>query len=287
MITNHTPNENLFHYCPTESFFGIANSKSIWLSNSRYANDPSENRLAYDILEDIAKDTHASSINEFAKAVLEQEFALVDDISSYVFCFSEVEDDLDHWRTYADNGYGYMLGFRPQYFLDQGLWILLTPSVVTPSIDKVYLSGCVYEYDVQRSIVERLLRAYATLEKATDLENIVRLKLQLKFFSGFFKHQSYLAESEWRAACYPVTQPQADQVHVRYPLMFRPRRRAIIQYINQQFPIDMSMKNRPIDRVVLGPNAYNDQHEIANLLQFTGLHYGKIYRSRLKLRDTF
>jgi hypothetical protein len=49
MIINSTPNQELFHYCPTESFYGIVTSKTLWLSNSIYANDPNENKIANNI----------------------------------------------------------------------------------------------------------------------------------------------------------------------------------------------------------------------------------------------
>jgi hypothetical protein len=106
MIPNPTPKQELFHYCPTESFFGIISSQALWLSNSEHANDPNENRIALDILTDIAKDSDNRSARHFAKSVLEYEFPPVDDVSSYVFCLSENEDDLNQWREYADYGYG-------------------------------------------------------------------------------------------------------------------------------------------------------------------------------------
>lgn len=88
-ISNSVPNEVLYHYCPSDSFYGIVSSKALWLSNSEYANDPNENKIGYNILNEIANDSTANEISRFAKIVLEYEFDLIDTMSCYVFCMSE------------------------------------------------------------------------------------------------------------------------------------------------------------------------------------------------------
>ncbi len=151
----------MFHYCPTESFHGIVSSKTIWLSNSEYANDPNENRLAYDLLAQISENSTDNIVKQFAKVVLELKFGIIDEMSSYVFCMSENKDDLNQWRVYADKGFGYMLALRPQYFLDNGFWNLLDQGITLPAFDRIYLSKCIYDVALQRHMVEELLRFFA------------------------------------------------------------------------------------------------------------------------------
>jgi len=284
MITNLPPSGNLNHYCPTESFFGIVTSRKLWLSNSEYANDPNENKIAYDILNDIAKNPKSENIGRFAKKVIDTEFKLVDDMSAYVFCLSENEEDLNQWRVYADRGHGFMIGFRPQYFLDNGLWLLLDQTIPLPSYDKVFLSRCIYNYEEQRTIVEALLHVFAEKEKAEELSNVVNLKHYLKFFSGIFKHHSYSVENEWRIVCFPISQRQDPNVPVRYKLCFRSRRGVIIQYVEQECLHGANMQNRPFDYVVLGSNVQNTPYEIGNFLQFFTTPWGRMRKSQLKLR---
>lgn len=284
MITNPPPIGNLYHYCPTESFFGIVTSSKLWLSNSEYANDPNENKIAYEILNDIAKNPGPENTGRFAEKVLETEFPLVDDMSAYVFCFSENEEDLNQWRVYADRGHGFMIGFRPQYFLDSGLWRLLDQTNPLPTYDKVFLSRCIYKYEQQRGIVEGLLQMFAEKDKPEELSNIVDLKHYLKFYSGIFKHQSYSVENEWRIVCFPIGQRQAPEVPVKYKLCFRCRRGVIIQYVEQEYLRGATMQNRPFDYVVLGSNVDNTPHEIGNFLQFHEAPWGRMWKSKLRLR---
>jgi len=285
MAPKSNPPKLLYHYCPSDSFFGIATSKNIWLSNSLYSNDPNENKISRDILIEISNESSNIKIKKFAKKVLDFKFGLIDDAGAYVFCMSQEEDDLNQWRIYGDNGYGYSLGFITEYFLNNGYWNLLDDKIIIPSIDKIYLGKCIYDYKTQRSIVEALLTLVMSIPDIEIKDRIFKLKYFLQFYSSIFKHDSYSAEKEWRLICFPVSQPQTHNVKINFKLHFRTSRGLISQYIEQPFMEKSEFKNTPFETIDLGSNIINDGHEIMNFLQFQGLHYTKrIRKSKIKMR---
>jgi hypothetical protein len=124
-IPLNEPPKVLYHYCSTESFYGIITNKNIRLSNCIYSNDPNENRIYKNLLISISQKSDNENIRIFAKKVLDNRFEPIDEMCSYIFCLSEKADDLNQWRIYGDHGFGFMIGLRTikLYFL---FWITYT-----------------------------------------------------------------------------------------------------------------------------------------------------------------
>lgn len=286
MIPRSSPPKILYHYCPSDSFYGLARSRKLWLSNSVYSNDPNENRISKNILSDIANDSSKTEIAKFAKKVLNFKFELIDDSAAFVFCMSEIEDDLNQWRIYGDNGYGYSLGFNTEYFIKNGYWNLFDNKIRIPSIDKIYLSKCIYDYKTQRSIIEILLAHSLNMQVKVETDRIYQLKYFMQFYSSIFKHDSYYAEKEWRLICFPVTQPQSHNVKIDFNLQFRTSRGLITQFIEQSFMEKAEFNNTPFETIDLGSNVYNSGHEIMNFLKFQGDFYTKLIRkSKIEMKE--
>jgi hypothetical protein len=286
LVTNSQIPDELFHYCPNGSFYGIISSKTLWLSNSEYANDPNENKIAIDILIDISKDSSDSITKSFANKVLDGGLRFIGQMTAFVFCMSESKDELNQWRIYADNGYGYALGFNPQYFIVNNLWIPFVDIYAFPKIDKIYLSKCIYDYSEQRSIVETLLKYYASTENPGFINNIVGFLIHLRFISSIFKHKSYSSENEWRIFCWPLTSFPQPEIDIKHSLFFRSRERLIIQYIKQNFLEGSIGNNYPVKSIVLGSNVRNQISEIRSFLNFTDPAYTSIImRSKLKIQE--
>lgn len=195
-------------------------------------------------------------------------------------------EDLNQWRVYADNGYGFMLGIRPQYFIQKGLWNLVSlDSSFLAGFDKLFLSKCIYNHEQQRSVVVSLLELFLNENNPNHPDNTLKLKFILKRLSSIFKHQSYSAENEWRVFCFPISEYANTDLSIKHKTLFRPRRGAIIQYVEQEFTGGSTLQDPPLESVVLGSNVLNDQSEIGDFLMVRGVHCRRVWKSKLKLRE--
>jgi hypothetical protein len=279
------PPELLYHYCSTESFYGIITSKNIRLCNCLYSNDPNENMISKHHLESISKESKDENVRDFARKVLDYEFDLIDDNGSYIFCMSEKPDDLNQWRIYGDNGFGFMLGFRTKYFLDNNYWSLLNDKVIFPFPDKIYLCKCIYDFGIQKSIIELFIKVLITDSKDNEEDKILNLKHVMRYYSAIFKHESYSDEQEWRLICFPITQPSPTKDKIRFNSFFTAKRGLISQFIQMDYMGKSEWGNGPFDSVILGSNVANTAHEIINFTQFQGGYYvDKMMKSELKIR---
>jgi hypothetical protein len=288
MITSAQIPEELFHYCPTNSFHGIISSKQLWLSNLEYSNDPDENLIAFQILDSISKNNKNDSLKNFAKEIIDSYTPGIEHPSTCVFCMSQVPDHLGQWREYADNGNGYIIGFSPQYFIEKGLWTFFDPRITSPIIDRVLLSKCIYDPEEQRSIIETLLTKYQAdhfLGKKNSNPSL--LKYYLKLCSSVFKHHAYSFESEWRIICFPFepVEPEMPEISkVKYEIDFRSRREGMVRYVKQYLDKGKS-PNILLSSITIGPNVFNQATDIFTFLYVNGYKNVLTSRSKLKIRD--
>lgn len=95
----------VYHYTDPAGFLGILESRSLWLSDYSYLNDPSEIRygvsLAQDRLHRLGEGDHCGLLQEWAKSIA------VDDTRVYLACFSREGESISHWREYGDIAVGF------------------------------------------------------------------------------------------------------------------------------------------------------------------------------------
>jgi len=111
----------LYHYTTALGLKGILESQSIWFSDYRDLNDPSELLHGIAMCRDVTRglaNGSDSNVVELLKIVDElmtqRNFATRLDF--FIACFSAERDDLGQWRAYADNGRGFALGLSPRFF---------------------------------------------------------------------------------------------------------------------------------------------------------------------------
>lgn len=283
-ITSTEPPKVLYHYCSTESFYGIITSKNIRLSNCIYSNDPNENKISKNILVTVSQKSDDKNVRDFAKKVLE--FELIDDMGAYIFCMSEKADDLNQWRIYGDTGFGFMIGLNTSYFLENKYWILDDSNVVFPYIDRIYLGKCIYDLGLQTEIIEFWIKMFLEeMSNVSEEQKILKLKHILQFYSAIFKHESYSEEKEWRLVCFPIFQNNNQNKKIKYPLRFIPKRGFISQFIQMDYMEKSEFENTPFESVVLGPNVLNDTSEIMDFTKYQGENYAMwMKKSNLKMR---
>lgn len=286
----------LHHYCSVEAFFGIISSKILWLTSSKYANDPDENLICLKILEKIGKKNKYKDKNNQISEIFHQNIFHVDELSANVFCMSEVPDDLNQWRIYGDNGRGVMLEIMPNYFIENKLCSLNLDGGF--NLDQVALEKCIYDIEAQEIFVENLFdEAYPQfLELEEKYKNnpselsqekfnlISKIKLALVLQSSIYKHKSYYTEREWRMTCFALN-PNISPGYqdAKYKLKYRAKRDYILPYVDLPIFAD-GLKSTPFRKIMLGPNYQGSTWELDSILKTYGIYSTMISKSQLRMR---
>ena len=92
-----------YHYTSIEAFKGIINNKKLWLTNSKYFNDPSEvdygfNYISKQIPNQFKNNLYLEDSFNAWKSRFDAKLE-----HRYVFCFSKKYDDLPLWSMYTGN----------------------------------------------------------------------------------------------------------------------------------------------------------------------------------------
>jgi len=113
----YQPRQTLYKYCSLDGFFGILESKRLWLTDLASANDPREIRLGYEkFIEALKSVRHNEYQGEkgFFLSILAGKLAPYhENIQAFCCCFSLAADELPMWGAYGDNYSGLAIGFRP------------------------------------------------------------------------------------------------------------------------------------------------------------------------------
>lgn len=100
----------LFHYCSSETFASIINTKTIWLSSLKFSNDSSEGKL---VSAAIMRMAGRDELDELSKARLLDELSVIEEMCDGLgFCLSNEGDLLSQWRGYGDDAHGLSIGFN-------------------------------------------------------------------------------------------------------------------------------------------------------------------------------
>jgi hypothetical protein len=194
------PPEALFHYTDFDGAAGILQSRSLWMSKVSTLNDLAEVALAVRCFKERAVDRARRSerpVGEFLREVAES----LDEVPRTNICvasFGEQDDQLEHWRSYANDGRGIAFGFRAAALRAAG------------ARHDVRLLRCVYDEDLHRRIVDDLLRVLCeSLGGSPPDDESQRRALRQAFKSLFLltapviKDPHFAGEREWRLVSLP------------------------------------------------------------------------------------
>ncbi len=108
----------LYHYTTPPGLKGILESRSLWCGHAFYFNDPNEIKYGTDLIHDILIDIRAREANREIQTFLEKLSEQLGwtfkglDYNPFMVCFCEPSTMLSQWRSYADGGMGYCIGFN-------------------------------------------------------------------------------------------------------------------------------------------------------------------------------
>ncbi|MDA5627041.1 DUF2971 domain-containing protein [Agrobacterium sp. ST15.16.055] len=100
----------LYHYCSLSTFESIIRTKSIWLSSLSSSNDTQEGRWTDSLLRKVCLEYGYTS---FEIERLSELFKTSLDFWDVLgLCLTPDDDMLSQWRGYADDGFGFAIGFN-------------------------------------------------------------------------------------------------------------------------------------------------------------------------------
>ena len=104
---------HLYHYCSSKTFFDIISKKEIWLSSLSLSNDSMEGKLVSRTFERIIKRENIDhDVVRTIQLSIQRAEELFDGLG---FCLSADGDLLSQWRSYANNGQGFSIGFSKEH----------------------------------------------------------------------------------------------------------------------------------------------------------------------------
>jgi hypothetical protein len=196
------PPEALFHYTDFDGVSGILATRSLWLSKVSTLNDTSEIHLAVQQFKARAAQAAERLPSDEAEFVREAAVHLEDArrTNICVASFGEQADQLEHWRSYANDGRGIALGFRGAALREAGAG------------HDVRLLRCVYDRATHARIVEDLLQLLLQALRAVRPRDAAARQVLVEDFRGAFlmtapviKDAHFAGENEWRLVSMPRT----------------------------------------------------------------------------------
>ena len=246
------PAAALFHYTDFDGVAGILATRSLWLSKVSTLNDTSEIHLAVQQFKARAEKAIERLPRDEAAFVREATSHL-EDARRTTICvasFGEQDDQLEHWRSYANDGRGIALGFHGRALAAAG------------SACDVRLLRCVYDAETHARIIEDLLHMLLTAVREVRPSDEASRRALAEEFRGVFlmtapviKDTHFAGEREWRL----VSMPRGpDDPHVTAVLAGNV---ASVKFV-LPFCADGRSPATILSSVVIGPT--EDPHNVAD-----------------------
>lgn len=282
MLLSHNPTKSLYHYCSTNSFVAILDSRSVWLSSLRLSSDSMEGRHVVKVLNSLVE--HDEFSVEVKKGLLLTVGNIESQLDGLAFCLSEEGDLLSQWRGYADDGRGVAIGFSVEY-------LKLLEQLSRAELPRTFRVHKVeYEESRHADVIEStysklrplLARgAFGTPWSAKDRElselngdaNRLAVQLMLHFFE--LKSGAFAEEREWRLVSH-IGMSNAND-----PCLMRSAAYRIIPYRK----LDLIALDPPaISAVVLGPKHTTPKSVIQTSLKRCGFGDVEVRESKATYR---
>lgn len=275
---------NLKHYyCNQQGLLGILEDKEIWATNIQFLNDGSEYQYTMNLisrlLPNLVLDTVEEDLRTYVEQTINSYLSSVGGPRIFVASFSELEDDLTMWRAYGKGG-GYSLGVD---FDERGQSL---------KFQRFDFAKCEYSQTDQEeavlSVLARLIDLILLGTKRVGTKQEPNLHLasledpalinvtvsELQDLAARFKHPAFEPEKEWRLI-------RRSPLYPKIPY-YRPGRYCPIPY--WKFKLN---EQRPVKRIIIGPNQYQDLAYEALHSRYTAINAPYIGRSSIPFRSTW
>jgi Protein of unknown function (DUF2971) len=277
--------DTLYHYCSTDSFQAIVESRSIRLSSLSLSNDAAEGKLVRQVMRDLAaKDGIRHDVLELVEDAFDYLESATDGLG---FCLSEEPDLLSQWRGYAADATGVSIGFSTDFLrdLEQPPLLRLHPvrysaseheELIEPGYRK--LRNTVGAPNFELAIPKASLlasRLITTQEQLDDARfDVVMQILILDTEMYRLKGSAFREEKEWRLL------RLADSETLRDECSYRSAGTKLVPFLSQ--PLDPD--HHPIKEVILGAKHSTPEHVVKAFLNSKGFSRVEVRRSSASYR---
>ena len=163
----------IHHYTDANALVNIIQNQTLWATHIYHLNDPNEYIRPREIANNIGK--------EISFAAREEAHSELD----YVVCFSEKKDDLNQFRSYGDDGKGYMISFDA----DKLISIL---GLSESKLEEIYYGENNYEPHLRKILKE----SKATYEQDKAENTNSNIPLPFSPYLNAISSQIYFCKSE-------------------------------------------------------------------------------------------
>ncbi len=270
----------LWHYTGTQGLEGIVSNRTIRLIHVGFLNDPSELQYANSICDEmLAKLADQDDIaQEFVRGY--QTYKKDNDFRApFVASFCSKRDNLDLWRLYGDDGWGFSLGFRMQE--------LQLPEV---EVWDIYVLRVLYDENEQKAHIDKVLNKFLgefrKLHEAGESDIFKSKHKKVVSYSLYYSLSLilYLSITSLKHPCYENEQENRlvlkGNHNVEDNMRFLARRGYFKPYIDLKIGEDKAF---PLDTVVVGPATSSPRRDqsLRMFLDYHGLKSTKIEYSHL------
>jgi Protein of unknown function (DUF2971) len=172
----------IYHYCGELSFLGICKSESIWLSDILEMNDSLEYKWGRDKVTEVLKKHKDEFTQDFRVSLIMGIYSPDSHLRPFICSFSKKGDLLSQWRAYAQDGFGFSIGFSAKKIYEN----------LGVNINSVIYS----EKKQEKIILDTIKGLFATwhMDKSKYYEIAISFGIDL----AYFKNPSFFEEQEIR-----------------------------------------------------------------------------------------
>lgn len=318
----------LYHYCSNEVMISILKKKQLWMTDISHSNDYNElllflpdvyyaiedqyNKSPFDMLYKGKRGNQAlnlllRNVDDYINKSLQK-----GDITSFVVCFSEKGDLLSQWRGYANDAYGFSIGFSKNELANyskkdcfNGMLSFHKVKYINKDYANIIIkkhSNEILQYIKNIRIeVKKIFRLRDLNEEQTEFMMAILLYGKLATFmidSLRYKWDSYQEENEWRLYFNSITKDEEslfgeesklpewsffdkDLLNFRGKMDFYSKEDCILPY----YPINLSeLSAKPIKQVLVGPKNRSYSQDIKLLFAKAQFQIPNVSKSTIAYR---
>lgn len=268
-----------YYYCSIKTFCSMLESKSLWLTDLTKSNDSQEVTRLYNniwdsikprlLASDLDRETVEFTIQQFECARLPQVYSDI----PYGCCLSNMNDLVQQWNEYGDNGKGVSVGFDLDWFNIKKQYPI-TSCRIQHSIGYEFVS-----YD-SASLRDNFYEIFYQAIKTEGRQAwIMAILPTFKHYAGFIKNPSFQDEKEIRILFYPSDRFE-DSLGGLSTIQNNIRPHYCLHWAN-----DTSNAMRS---VTVGYNCEHTAEEIVELIKKANLSFTnqvRVYKSDCSYRD--
>jgi hypothetical protein len=254
----------IYHYTDANALINILRNRTLWATHILHLNDPNEYTKPRETADRIAREIGLQMQAASHRGL------------SYVVCFSRKEDDLNQFRSYADDGKGYCICFEDEVKEVLNLNEFMHSRMELKEIiygeenydrylrDVIYTEKKIYDADIAKYVKEQ--RPFTT-GGGRNLSFVYKPDIKIDLAIHCCKSESYSDETELRLVVPVFQETYGGPGDSHLTPNYRARSGRIIPYIELKSkklpsPHENQHMALPIKKIIIGPAHNQNSIEI-------------------------